>query len=185
MLTRKVAHLACWQSGKRFCHVGFLKGVRNRGASNCQDQAAHGGSRKCHLPSSRSLLQLNFYFQPGRSSGCCGTGIKDHAQRAFFITAGPQESHFPSSVWQIGLICQCGDFVGLLVSDNPSPSSGVVHWSPPESALQRAAEAVREKAASSYGPCEGLPELVAALEAKVAAENSLPDVRPLLKQISV
>ena len=54
--------------------------------------------------------------------------------------------------------------------------AGVVHWQPPQSALDAAAHALQDPATSQYGPCDGLPQLVRALEAKVAVENSLPQV---------
>lgn len=63
----------------------------------------------------------------------------------------------------------------ILVSLN----AGVVHWAPPQAALDAASALVQDPAVSSYGPCTGLPELVGALEAKLEAENSLPGVRTL------
>ena len=58
--------------------------------------------------------------------------------------------------------------------------AGVVYWAPPESAMQRAAEALREPLVSAYGPCGGMPALVAALKEKLAAENGLTGVRRTL-----
>ena len=48
--------------------------------------------------------------------------------------------------------------------------------------MQRAAEALGEPLMSAYGPCGGMPALVAALKEKLAAENGLTGVRsaPLL-----
>ena len=55
--------------------------------------------------------------------------------------------------------------------------SGVVHWSPPAAALDVAEQRLREPGLSAYGPCAGMPALVAALKAKLAAENGLAHVR--------
>jgi hypothetical protein len=44
--------------------------------------------------------------------------------------------------------------------------------------MQRAAETLREPLMSAYGPCGGMPALVAALKEKLAAENGLTGVRP-------
>ena len=55
--------------------------------------------------------------------------------------------------------------------------TGVVHWQPPQSALDAAARVLQDPATSQYGPCDGLPQLVQALEAKVEAENSLSQVQ--------
>lgn len=55
-----------------------------------------------------------------------------------------------------------------------SLAQGVVHWPPPQSALDAAAAALQDPAVSQYGPCDGLPQLVRALEEKVEAENGLP-----------
>ena len=57
--------------------------------------------------------------------------------------------------------------------------AGVVYWAPPEAALRRAAEALREPLVSAYGPCGGMPALVAALKRKLADENGLSGVRRL------
>ena len=43
--------------------------------------------------------------------------------------------------------------------------------------MQRAAEALREPMINAYGPCGGMPALVAALKQKLAAENGLTGVR--------
>jgi len=56
--------------------------------------------------------------------------------------------------------------------------AGVVYWAPPEAAMRRAAEALREPLVSAYGPCGGMPALVAALKQKLADENGLSGVRP-------
>ena len=54
--------------------------------------------------------------------------------------------------------------------------AGIVHWQPPEAALDRAAAALRSPSSSSYGPDEGNPELRQALRAKLEHENNLPGV---------
>ena len=54
--------------------------------------------------------------------------------------------------------------------------AGVVHWAPPEGALGLAAELIRDKGVSAYGPCAGLPALAGALRQKLASENGLPGV---------
>jgi len=58
-----------------------------------------------------------------------------------------------------------------------SLAQGVVHWQPPKSALEAAAKALQDPATSQYGPCDGLPQLVRALEEKVEVENGLPQHR--------
>ena len=54
-----------------------------------------------------------------------------------------------------------------------SLAQGIVHWSPPPSALEEATGFVHEAATSLYGADDGLPELRTALKAKLAAENGL------------
>ena len=61
-------------------------------------------------------------------------------------------------------------------ADSPGAGAGVVHWSPPAAALEVAEQRLREPGLSAYGPCAGMPALVAALKAKLAAENGLEDV---------
>ncbi len=60
-------------------------------------------------------------------------------------------------------------------SDILSLAQGVVHWSPPPSALAAAAAALASDPASvcGYGPAVGLPSLVAVLQAKVQRVNGL------------
>jgi len=60
-------------------------------------------------------------------------------------------------------------------SDILSLALGVVHWSPPPSALAAAAAALASDPASvcGYGPAVGLPSLVAVLQAKVQRVNGL------------
>lgn len=59
-----------------------------------------------------------------------------------------------------------------------SLAQGVVHWRPPQSALECASKLVLEEASiNSYGPDEGLPELRNALKEKLVEVNNLPDVR--------
>lgn len=61
-----------------------------------------------------------------------------------------------------------------------SLAQGVVHWQPPSSALQKAAQLLQEGAAiSSYGPDEGLPALRECLKVKLAEENKLQNVRAI------
>lgn len=43
--------------------------------------------------------------------------------------------------------------------------------------MQRAAEALKEPLISAYGPCGGMPALVAVLKQKLADENGLTGVR--------
>ena len=59
-----------------------------------------------------------------------------------------------------------------------SLAQGVVHWAPPQSALDAARDAAGSAAAHAYGPAQGSPVLRAALRDKVAAENGLHNVRP-------
>lgn len=54
-----------------------------------------------------------------------------------------------------------------------SLAQGIVHWSPPEAALEAAKSAVMEPQTSLYGADDGLPELRDALRKKIAAENGL------------
>ncbi|KAK9815338.1 hypothetical protein WJX72_001946 [[Myrmecia] bisecta] len=54
-----------------------------------------------------------------------------------------------------------------------SLAQGVVSWGPPQAALDRAAAALANSGISAYGPCEGLPELRAALGQKIQDENGL------------
>lgn len=67
-------------------------------------------------------------------------------------------------------------------------TTGIVHWAPPQSALDAAARLLKDPSVSGYGACNGLPELVAALEQKVDVENGLPEastphVSPLMQFI--
>lgn len=70
----------------------------------------------------------------------------------------------PSSSHDIGLVA----------------SAGVVHWTPPDSALDLASDLVRDRSISAYGPCAGLPVLTDVLKEKLATENGLPEV-PILE----
>ena len=54
--------------------------------------------------------------------------------------------------------------------------AGVVHWSPPPEALSAAQEALQDPGVNSYGPADGYPPLVAALQHKIAQQNGLPQV---------
>ena len=54
-----------------------------------------------------------------------------------------------------------------------SLAQGIVHWSPPEEALQAARAAVGEPSVSLYCADDGLPELRAALKLKLAEENGI------------
>lgn len=57
---------------------------------------------------------------------------------------------------------------------NPmSLAQGVVHWQPPQKALEKVKELVWDPIISSYGPDEGLPELRQALLKKLREENKL------------
>ncbi len=55
--------------------------------------------------------------------------------------------------------------------------SGIVHWQPPPVAMEYAAAALQEGKVSAYGPCEGMPELIAALVEKLRLENGLDGVQ--------
>lgn len=54
-----------------------------------------------------------------------------------------------------------------------SLGQGVVHWQPPEQALEKVKEIVWEPSVSCYGADEGLPELREALVKKLNQENKL------------
>lgn len=56
-----------------------------------------------------------------------------------------------------------------------SLAQGIVHWQPPEMALESGRELFATPAAHQYGPDEGMPALREALAGKLAAENGLPD----------
>ncbi|CAN6936729.1 BnaC06g40630D [Brassica napus] len=57
---------------------------------------------------------------------------------------------------------------------NPmSLAQGVVHWQPPQKALDKVKELVCDPKVSSYGPDEGIPELRQALQKKLREENKL------------
>ena len=57
-----------------------------------------------------------------------------------------------------------------------SLAQGVVHWSPPQRAMDAAIEAASTTAAHSYGPAQGMPALREALKHKVEQENGLKNV---------
>ncbi|CAL8463420.1 g2954 [Coccomyxa elongata] len=59
-------------------------------------------------------------------------------------------------------------------TDVLSLAQGVVHWTPPQNALDLASDLVRNKSVSAYGPCAGLNSLTDALKEKLATENNLP-----------
>lgn len=54
-----------------------------------------------------------------------------------------------------------------------SLAQGIVHWSPPDEAVQAARAAVDEPNTSLYGADDGLPELRAALKLKLAEQNGI------------
>ena len=54
--------------------------------------------------------------------------------------------------------------------------AGVVHWAPPQQSLDAASQALERAQVHSYGPASGMPELVTALETKVATDNRLQQV---------
>ena len=54
-----------------------------------------------------------------------------------------------------------------------SLAQGIVHWSPPDEAMQAARAAVDEPNTSLYGADDGLPELRAALKLKLAEQNGI------------
>lgn len=54
-----------------------------------------------------------------------------------------------------------------------SLAQGIVHWPPPPEAITAARAAADEPSSHLYGADDGLPELRAALKAKLAAENGL------------
>lgn len=49
---------------------------------------------------------------------------------------------------------------------------GVVHWQPPQNALEKVKELVWDPTISSYGPDEGIPELRLALQRKVTIQET-------------
>ncbi|KAL0826253.1 hypothetical protein Bca101_049930 [Brassica carinata] len=59
---------------------------------------------------------------------------------------------------------------------NPmSLAQGVVHWQPPQKALDKVKDIVWDPIVSSYGPDEGIPELRHALQIKLRQENKLTE----------
>ncbi|KAK9101837.1 hypothetical protein Sjap_019091 [Stephania japonica] len=58
-------------------------------------------------------------------------------------------------------------------TDAASLAQGVVHWQPPEKALDKVKEMVRDPSVSRYGTDEGLPELRNALMEKLHQDNKL------------
>eukprot|EP00884_Botryococcus_braunii_P017072 jgi/Botrbrau1/4048/Bobra.152_3s0007.2 len=65
-------------------------------------------------------------------------------------------------------------------TDVKSLAQGIVYWAPPESSLELAADLLRKPAVSAYGPCDGSPELIDALEQKLRIENGLHDYRVMV-----
>src|SRR6186997_1016921 len=66
------------------------------------------------------------------------------------------------------------------IADTPGTISlgqGVVAYGPPEAVVREAQRASADPSAHGYGPIEGEPELVAAIEAKLLSENGIA-VRP-------
>lgn len=66
--------------------------------------------------------------------------------------------------------------VGDLIRNHPGTISlgqGVVHYGPPPAALARLESFLSDPANHKYKPVDGLPELVACLEAKLRAENGI------------
>ena len=63
---------------------------------------------------------------------------------------------------------------GRAPTDVASLAQGMVHWQPPPAALEAAARGATEASSSSYGPAQGLPELVDALGRRLAHFNGLP-----------
>ena len=58
-------------------------------------------------------------------------------------------------------------------------ATGIVHWAPPEQALEAATRLAQSAVSYQYGPAAGLPALMEALRHKLAVENGLFEVRPL------
>ena len=59
---------------------------------------------------------------------------------------------------------------------SPPPLSlaqGIVHWTPPPAAVEEAAAALARSSTHAYGPAGGLPQLQAALRAKLQEQNGL------------
>ena len=67
-------------------------------------------------------------------------------------------------------------------ADTISLSQGIVFWTPPEAALKRAADAVTLPHTSQYCADAGLPELRAALQAKISTENNLSNSSVMVTQ---
>src|SRR6187402_3608617 len=66
--------------------------------------------------------------------------------------------------------------IGAMVRSTPggiSLGQGVVHYPPPQAALEAAARAVTEPTTSQYQPAAGIPRLLERITAKLAAENGI------------
>ncbi|KAK8551203.1 hypothetical protein V6N13_119685 [Hibiscus sabdariffa] len=72
---------------------------------------------------------------------------------------------FNSQIWIQQLIRGAKNVVSL--------AQGVVHWKPPQQALDKVKKLVEEPSVSCYGADEGLPELREALTRKLRQENNL------------
>lgn len=66
--------------------------------------------------------------------------------------------------------------IGAMVRDTPgciSLGQGVVHYPPPQAALEAAARAVTDPNTSKYQPAAGIPVLLERIAAKLSAENGI------------
>lgn len=70
----------------------------------------------------------------------------------------------------------CIVFTKALIAQKPgalSLAQGIVHWTPPESAVATGVAMAQDPSVNSYGPDEGMPELRQRLREKLKAENGL------------
>ncbi|CAL9241357.1 unnamed protein product [Arabidopsis halleri] len=71
------------------------------------------------------------------------------------------------------VMAQIRSLMAELTSPPMSLAQGVVHWQPPQKALDKVKDLVWDPMVSNYGPDEGLPELRHALLNKLRVENKL------------
>lgn len=61
-------------------------------------------------------------------------------------------------------------------SEAHSPGTGIVHWNPPQQAMDAVVASAGDHSLNQYGSGAGLPDLVKALKQKLAAENGITQV---------
>lgn len=54
--------------------------------------------------------------------------------------------------------------------------TGIVHWNPPQQAMDAVVKSAGDNSLNQYGSGAGLPDLVKALKQKLATENGIEEV---------